>query len=392
MRQKRTPQHLEPPHTADQPKRPIDMERPRFLSTTTPVASKRMAVSSLLSPPEAVMQHSFTPAKPQVDPLTAPGIAPLPSPPVSPADVINHSTAQAYPRYNAIAISSVPDPQLYAFHTVDSALPEDAPLFPVTDALGSVIDHAIDSHIAGTPKTVKSRPTHREYRLFCNFTSIVCQEYNKNPRLWIEREMAIIERHRASLRGPSNRVDKAERYKPIAPAPMSTRKAPKPSATAAASADRPARQRVNKRTPKSAALDAFDGSAKTPRAPANREDIDYDSLPDHSPPIEKMNLGKNAFKTDWKGQALDLSNDPDVHLLHEQEVTLAATLRLSAATYLCSKRRIFEARIQTLKRGKEFRKTDAQQACKIDVNKASKLWTVFEKNGMFAKQHFQDTV
>ena len=31
--------------------------------------------------------------------------------------------------------------------------------------------------------------------------------------------------------------------------------------------------------------------------------------------------------------------------------------------------------------GNEFKKTNAQQACKIDVNKASKLWTAFENVG-----------
>jgi len=38
-------------------------------------------------------------------------------------------------------------------------------------------------------------------------------------------------------------------------------------------------------------------------------------------------------------------------------------------------------RIDALRIGKEFRKTDAQQACKIDVNKASKLWSAFDKVG-----------
>jgi len=41
-----------------------------------------------------------------------------------------------------------------------------------------------------------------------------------------------------------------------------------------------------------------------------------------------------------------------------------------------------------LRIGKEFRKTDAQQACKIDVNKASKLWTAFDKVGWFKKDFF----
>ncbi|KAF5016863.1 hypothetical protein F66182_11323 [Fusarium sp. NRRL 66182] len=85
---------------------------------------------------------------------------------------------------------------------------------------------------------------------------------------------------------------------------------------------------------------------------------------------------------------LDLSNDPDRNLLDPAEVNLAATLRLSCATYLCSKRRIFEARVKALSIGKEFRKTDAQQACKIDVNKASKLWTAYDRVGWFKPEHF----
>jgi predicted DNA-binding ribbon-helix-helix protein len=95
------------------------------------------------------------------------------------------------------------------------------------------------------------------------------------------------------------------------------------------------------------------------------------------------------LKADWKGQVLDLSADPDKHLLHEAEVNLAATLRLSCAVYLSSKRRIFMARVACLSRGKDFRKTDAQQACKIDVNKASKLWQSFDKVGWFNPDYFR---
>jgi hypothetical protein len=86
---------------------------------------------------------------------------------------------------------------------------------------------------------------------------------------------------------------------------------------------------------------------------------------------------------------LDLSQDPDRHHLSPAELSLASTLRLSCATYLCSKRRIFEARVRALRIGKEFRKTDAQQACKIDVNKASKLWTAYDRVGWFDSEHFQ---
>jgi hypothetical protein len=96
-----------------------------------------------------------------------------------------------------------------------------------------------------------------------------------------------------------------------------------------------------------------------------------------------------VLKVDWKGQVLDLSYDPHRHWLHEAEVKLAASLRLSCATYLCSKRRIFQARLDAMRIGKEFRKTDAQQACKIDVNKASKLWTAYDKVGWFNPSFFR---
>ena len=42
---------------------------------------------------------------------------------------------------------------------------------------------------------------------------------------------------------------------------------------------------------------------------------------------------------------------------------------------------MFMRRLECIGIGKEFRKTDAQQACKIDVNKASKLWQAFDKVG-----------
>ena len=138
------------------------------------------------------------------------------------------------------------------------------------------------------------------------------------------------------------------------------------------------------------------GVAKTPRhvkptvPPATpepgtkrvaREDKEYDLIYDYSPPISSLPDKYNSLKVDWRGAPIDLDYDPHRHLLHRDELLLAANLRLDCATYLTSKRRIFKARLEALKIRKEFRKTDAQQACKIDVNKASKLWTAYEKVG-----------
>jgi hypothetical protein len=142
-------------------------------------------------------------------------------------------------------------------------------------------------------------------------------------------------------------------------------------------------------------LDSFDttpksASPKPARPVTNRDDSDYTSIPDYSPPLDTLPKGNaKALKAEWKGQALSLADDPDRDLLHEAELNLAGTLRLNCATYLTSKRRIFQARIEALRIGKEFRKTDAQQACKIDVNKASKLWQSYDRVGWFNPDYFR---
>lgn len=119
------------------------------------------------------------------------------------------------------------------------------------------------------------------------------------------------------------------------------------------------------------------------------EDVDFASLRDLSPDISTLR-DRNALKVDVPASnPLDLQNDPHRDELDPAELRLAASLRLTCATYLCSKRRIFLARVEKLQLGKDFRKTDAQQACNIDVNKASKLWTVYDKVGWFQDRHFK---
>lgn len=117
------------------------------------------------------------------------------------------------------------------------------------------------------------------------------------------------------------------------------------------------------------------------------EGTDFNSLRDYSPPT--FTLDDMGFpECNWKGEPFDLSEDPDSHLLHPEEIFLASNLRMDCATYLTNKRRIFIACIKRMKVGKDFKKTNSQQACKIDVNKASKLWEAFNKVGWFEKRHF----
>ena len=124
----------------------------------------------------------------------------------------------------------------------------------------------------------------------------------------------------------------------------------------------------------------------------NQEDLDYNSIPDYSPPISTLPTGNsNVLKVKWCSKiSTDLSNDPDRHKLHEAELQLATTLNLSCAKYLCTKRRIFQVRFKALKGGKEFRRVECQQASKINGNKASKLCGAWEKVGWFDRKHFSD--
>jgi hypothetical protein len=283
----------------------------------------------------------------------------------------------------------IKDPQLYAPSEAGESLSSSIPLFP-SDRTEYDIDSVISQHIAN--KVVgRSRPppspTFDEYRTVLEFQSNVMSLYNKNPRAYYEREKALW-----SIYGSQK---KQQRKKAAAKTPLKkiiatpTFKKPRQPAV-------PRAQRTPRQIPQTFFRDPFayvreytPPAPKAPRAPTNRDDVDFQSLPDYSPPLSTLPENNNrVLKTDWKGQMLDLSNDPDRHLLHPAELNLAATLRLSCATYLCSKRRIFVARLEKLRVGKEFRKTDSQQACKIDVNKASKLWTAFERVGWFNPEHF----
>ena len=117
-----------------------------------------------------------------------------------------------------------------------------------------------------------------------------------------------------------------------------------------------------------------------------REDSNFEALPDLTPLLETLPNNNRCLQTDWRGTPLPIENEPHYEKLHPAEAKLASTLRLTPAIYLSSKRRMFIGKVQRTQIGKEFRKTDAQKACKIDVNKASKLWTAFDKVGWLNKR------
>lgn len=283
----------------------------------------------------------------------------------------------------------VKDPVLYPEGSFESV--EEQPLFPA-EASHSHTEDIISQHIAKQGGEKTDGPTSDEYRLVIACVSQIGTLYNSNPGAYMKRQREELEEQYWQVKRICARA--GTRAVPIAIAP-----APKPAKRAinrVATPTKPPKPRV-KRTPKASPMAKLMGypdkgrSATPDRLPGTkREDVDYNSLPDYAPPTDTLPPGNpKILKADWaSNNVLNLSNDPDRHMLHEAEMNLAGTLRLSCATYLCSKRRIFEARLNALRIGKEFRKTDAQQACKIDVNKASKLWTAYDKVGWFGKGFF----
>ncbi|KAH3902864.1 uncharacterized protein SCODWIG_00662 [Saccharomycodes ludwigii] len=115
----------------------------------------------------------------------------------------------------------------------------------------------------------------------------------------------------------------------------------------------------------------------------------WEKLPDYSPSTKNLKeSNKNALKVEWKGSSMDLRNDPLRNKLHPAELVLAQILRLPCDLYLDSKRRLFIEKVHRLKNGLPFRRTDAQKACRIDVNKASRLYAAYEKVGWLKDENF----
>jgi hypothetical protein len=283
------------------------------------------------------------------------------------------------------------DPQLFV--SGDATVPAaDMPLFP-QESVESTPQDVIAEHMNSPDYAqLESKPSREDYELTVSFCSNVFAQAIKDPRKWWAQERRF-DNHYGRPQG----VQKRPALKKLAPAPSSRSRQLKVAVPRLP--PRTPREAKTKRTPLTQIHDSFDitttpnttksASPKPARLATNRDDSAYDALPDYAPPLDTLPKGNNKIlKAEWKGQALSLANDADRHLLHEAELNLAGTLRLSCATYLTSKRRIFQARIEALKIGKEFRKTDAQQACKIDVNKASKLWQSYDRVGWFNPEYF----
>lgn len=368
------------------------MAPPAVPTASMGMGSKKFDITSLMSPPDPVLDSfSHHHHQSEMSKSASAGIAqsssakhPMPmSPPISPySKPISTTEAPATPPSQAVK-----DPLLYPAEDNILSSPAQPPLFAPTE----LEDHRriVDDHVLARSRASFAGvlpPKREDYELALTFRSQVMKHFTANRKAWLRKERALLE---------ADRRAGAQRYHTILPAakPVVASKAPRSQrvdrVSKPQSAPRPIRTHPVATTTTPGPMRP---AAPRPRVSAtpepsrrivapNREDKDFKALPNYCPPLNSLPSRPNSLKVDWKGQPIDLSGDPHAMLLHPDELTLAGNLRLDCATYLTSKRRIFERRLQCLRNGKEFRKTDAQQACKIDVNKASKLWTAFDKVG-----------
>lgn len=359
------------PHLHHTDSKPLDSAHPytyinsNMSGTQQPgmMVPKQSNVHSLMSPPEATPYDSFAQG-PSPQTMKNHHIhAPL-SPPVSPA--VQNVTPEQRPNLQAA------DPILFPSPEVRET--SQAPLFAPEEALET--ERAVDEHIQFVRKSGVFRqvspPLKEHYQLALEFKSTVMSQFAANRGKWLARERALL------LADRERQMQSGRRYTHIAPAygKLGTRAAQKPTTG-------PTKSGIFKRIPRPPQPKGMTPDPNKPKAerPAPREDRDFESIPDYCPPTSSLPSKPNSLKVDWKGAPIDLQADPHFDKLHAHEILLAENLRLDCATYLTSKRRIFVSRLEKLRKGKEFRKTDAQQACKIDVNKASKLWQAFDKVG-----------
>ena len=237
-------------------------------------------------------------------------------------------------------------------------------------------------------------PTEEEYLLIASCVPVITKVYNQDPGTFLKRVAAENSQSYPSAKRICAAPSIVSLGKRVA---FPIKRTPTPLA---AKIEKPVKRhsppKVRSLQPKKASQSYADRSrTPTVRGPSTKrgEDVDFESLPDYSPSTDTLLDDPKLFKPDWgSNNPLDISSDPNRHLLHRAEIVLASTLRLSCATYLCSKRRIFWGRLNAYLLGKEFRKTDAQQKCQIDVNKASKLWAAYDSVGWFKREFFEEEI
>ncbi|KAK3311558.1 uncharacterized protein B0T15DRAFT_386364 [Chaetomium strumarium] len=361
------------------------MSPPKYSSMESQ-PQKPCAISNLMSPPEPAPLDSYTPAGTSSEKADATERRvlhqPL-SPPVSPCSRAANTIGPV-----VRPDSGSKDPILYPATEPPASAPT-GPLFMPVSAVDfkTRTERLVDEHIASRPASLfreASPPKREDYELALYFKSNCLRMFQANPQQWLRQERGLLEadrKHRAPSSRPIKlpRILPASKPKPAALGPQTT----KARANRVQKPDAPKARAQKPRAPAPVAIHAGSPEPRVRTVAPSREDKDFMALEDLSPPLSSLANAPKKLRVCWKENVnpLDLSNDPHRHLLHPDELTLASNLRLDCATYLTCKRRIFLRRLEFARDGQEFRKTHAQKACKVDVNKASRLWQAYDEVG-----------
>lgn len=347
-------------------------------------------------------------AAPQGNPIRRGGDVP-PSPPVSPEKKPDNQVQ------TTTAGSSVKDPILY---------PEElsSPIQPLfnNNRRYSVNANDITRHInARRRKPLKygvQAPERLDYEHFAHVVTLWSGAYERlttdaQRAAYQRAELAqVISDHKARqaarvVAKPTKRPTTSHKLLKAKPDRTSiTVKDVVASATGPRNSDKitkPVRQATK---PRAKASPAAAEEKKSKSTKTQTVDIDYNHIPDYCPPLDILDAKKMSIQTVSNPRPFE---DAELHLLpllHPQEQDLARNLRIGPATYLTTKRRIFvdrlffyhfEKEVQQEQEAegtrdrlfvKDFKKTHAQFAGKIDVNKSSKLHEAFDSVGWFDRK------
>lgn len=392
------------------------MDQPREsnqYSYSTPASSKMQTkpnAALYITPPEQPPYESFSQGHEHMHELSKMGLSALPRPSLpkphngGPSPPISPLTKATVNDNRAAAVNDIKDPILYP----DIPSTPARPLFErqlSPQAQSAVSEHMTARQTTPLPAGVQP-PKREEYELVISFREVLWHKFfNSTPKQkqqWLVRQRdQLREDDRARKgRGYALPATTAMRRPLMAKTPVSrsTISVRLEGSSKLVSGHRAAPNKVVKsgvprpiRTNVSKAPRPRAGDTPTPeKKKVTQADQDFNAIPDICPPLDSLRTARKSLEAPKAENAREFTEEerPLLHLLHPAEQEVAKNLRLDPATYLTSKRRIFLARLQYFHERKAFRKTHAQQACHIDVNKASKLHTAFENVGWFDDHWF----
>lgn len=113
-------------------------------------------------------------------------------------------------------------------------------------------------------------------------------------------------------------------------------------------------------------------------------DAIIDSIPTFAPDmshITHQSLEKELKRVGFSTNR-SLKDRAGLEMIDKDEVILVSSMKLSPYQYHDTKKRFFAEKARKTFLRTTFKKTDAQKACRVDVNKASKLYEIFQSCGL----------